>query len=38
MLASTIMIAIAKKLMMLMTALLFGQHGEKAPAINDQGL
>jgi hypothetical protein len=38
MLASTIMIAIAKKLMMLMTALLFSQHGEKAPAINGQGL
>jgi hypothetical protein len=38
MLASTIMIAIAKKLMMLMTALLFSQHGKKAPAINGQGL
>ena len=30
MLASTLMIAIAKKYMMLMTALLFSQHGEKA--------
>jgi hypothetical protein len=34
MLASTIMIAIAKKLMMLITALPFSQHGEKAPAID----
>jgi hypothetical protein len=38
MLASALMIAIVKKLMMLMTALLFIQRGEKALATNGQGL
>src|SRR5260370_27006383 len=32
MLASTLMFAIGKKLMMLMTALLVSQHGKKTPA------